>query len=47
LEAGAEIHEVKENLGHSSVAVTAIYTHVSRKRRKAAVEKLMDFAELP
>jgi len=46
LEAGAEIEEVQENLGHSSVAVTAIYTHASRKRRKSAVEKLMAFAEL-
>ena len=46
LEAGAEIEEVQENLGHSSIAITAIYTHASRKRRKAAVEKLMAFAEL-
>jgi site-specific recombinase XerD len=46
LEAGAEIEEVQENLGHSSVAITAIYTHASRKRRKSAVEKLMAFAEL-
>lgn len=46
LEAGAEIEEVQENLGHSSVAVTAIYTHASRKRRKSAVEKLMAFSEL-
>lgn len=46
LEAGAEIGEVQENLGHSSVAITAIYTHASRKKRKSAVEKLMAFAEL-
>jgi len=46
LEAGAEIEEVQENLGHSSVAITAIYTHASRKRRNSAVEKLMAFAEL-
>ena len=46
LEAGAEIEEVQENLGHSSVAITAIYTHASRKRRKSAVEKLMAFSEL-
>ena len=46
LEAGAEIEEVQENLGHSSVAITAIYTHTSRKRRKSAVEKLMAFSEL-
>ena len=46
LEAGAEIEEVQENLGHSSVAITAIYTHASRKRRKSAVEKLMAYSEL-
>ena len=46
LEAGAEIEEVQENLGHSSVAITAVYTHASRKRRKSAVEKLMAFSEL-
>ena len=46
LEAGAEIEEVQKNLGHCSVAITAIYTHASRKRRKSAVEKLMAFAEL-
>lgn len=40
---GAEIVEVQDNLGHSSVAITAIYTHASRK---SAVEKLMAFAEL-
>ncbi len=46
LEAGAEIEEVQENLGHSSVAITAIYTHANRKRRKSAVEKLMAFSKL-
>ncbi len=46
LEAGAEIEEVQENLGHSSVAITAIYTHANRRRRKSAVEKLMAFSEL-
>jgi len=44
LEAGAEIEEVQENLGHASVATTAIYSHTTRKRRKSAVEKLMDFS---
>jgi len=42
-EAGAEIEEVQKNLGHCSVAITAIYTHASRK---SAVEKLIAFAEL-
>lgn len=46
LEARAEIEEVQNNLGHSTVAITAIYTHASRKRRKSAVAKLMAFAEL-
>lgn len=45
LEAGAELDEVQENLGHSSVATTAVYSHASRKRRKAAVEKLMAFGQ--
>lgn len=43
LEAGAELVEVQENLGHASVATTAIYTHARRERRKAAVERLMAF----
>lgn len=43
LEAGAEIQEVQENLGHSSVAVTAIYTHASQRRKKKAVEQLMAY----
>lgn len=45
LEAGAEIREVQENLGHASSATTAIYTHTSKKRRKAAVEKLMSWSK--
>lgn len=45
LEAGAAIQEVQENLGHASPATTAIYSHAGRKRRKAAVEKLMSYAE--
>jgi site-specific recombinase XerD len=43
LEAGAEMEEVQENMGHASVATTAIYSHTSRNRRKSAVEKLMQF----
>ena len=44
LEAGAAIEEVQENLGHSSPATTAIYSHTGRNRRKAAVEKLMNWS---
>jgi len=46
LEAGAEINEMQELLGHVSPATTAIYLHATRKKKKAAVEKLMAFAEL-
>lgn len=46
LEAGAEINEMQELLGHVSPATTAIYLHATRKRKKAAVEKIMAFAEL-
>ena len=44
LAAGATIEEVQENMGHSSPATTAIYSHTGRNRRKAAVEKLMAFS---
>ena len=44
LAAGAPIEAVQENLGHASVATTAVYSHAGRKRRKAAVETLMAFA---
>jgi integrase len=44
LAAGVPIEAVQENMGHSSVAITAIYSHAGRKRRKAAVDTLMAFA---
>lgn len=44
LEAGAAIEEVQENLGHASPATTAIYSHTGRNRRKAAVERLMEYS---
>jgi site-specific recombinase XerD len=40
LQAGAEIYAVQENLGHASVATTAIYSHAGHKVRKAAIEKM-------
>jgi site-specific recombinase XerD len=32
MDAGAEIREVQELLGHQSINTTAIYTHVSMRR---------------
>ncbi|MBK6906407.1 MAG: hypothetical protein IPH08_04570 [Rhodocyclaceae bacterium] len=37
------IEEVQENLGHASPATTAIYSHAGKKRRKAAVDRLIAF----
>lgn len=39
---GAAIQDVQEILGHASMATTSIYSHASRKRRKAAVELLQN-----
>lgn len=40
LSRGANLREVQELLGHSSVAVTEIYTHVLTDRLRGAVERL-------
>jgi site-specific recombinase XerD len=37
---GADILQVKENLGHASVATTSIYLHADRDRRHAVMEGL-------
>ncbi len=38
LEGGASIREVQEMLGHESITTTEIYTHVSRKHLRNALE---------
>ncbi len=40
LEKGANIRELQELLGHSSVATTEIYTHVVTSRLKGVVDRL-------
>jgi integrase/recombinase XerD len=42
VEAGRGIDEVKELLGHSSIATTQVYVHVSRKRLEEAARALPD-----
>jgi len=38
--AGTPIPDIKELLGHSDIATTMIYSHLSPDRHKAEVEKL-------
>ena len=40
LETGADIHTVKEILGHSSITTTARYLALVDERKRAAVERL-------
>ena len=45
LENDEDITVVQENLGHSSVVVTAVYTHANQKARKAAINKLANLGK--
>jgi integrase len=38
LERGADIRDIRDLLGHESVATTEIYTHVSAARRRRVVQ---------
>ena len=45
-EAGQEMKDVQEMLGHSSITVTAdIYSHVSQARRRQSAEALAEYLE--
>jgi integrase/recombinase XerD len=46
VEAGRSIDEVKELLGHSSIATTQIYVHASRARLEAAAATLPDVLDM-
>ena len=46
VEGGRSIDEVKELLGHSSIATTQIYVHASRARLEAAVASLPDVLDV-
>jgi len=42
VEAGRSLAEVRELLGHSSIATTQVYVHISRKRLEEAAQALPD-----
>jgi site-specific recombinase XerD len=40
LDAGTDIHTIKELLGHSKIETTMIYLHLQQKKRQALVSPL-------
>ena len=40
-EAGAPIELIQELLGHASITTTAIYSHLSMRKRRADLEKYL------
>jgi site-specific recombinase XerD len=40
LDAGTDIHTIKELLGHSKIETTMIYLHLQQKKRRALISPM-------